>query len=212
MDRKKIDSFWHKRSKIKHPRISTHFKSDDCHLFDLKLINKYIKPSVTILDLACGPCYYANRLISKVKHIKAVDKFANFFSYCKKNPNLTTVQSDILSYNDKKQYDLVLLLGIMHFFDEKERELVYRKCQNFLKQKGVLIIRHQCGVSDDIVIDQYSEEIKDHYRAKYLYLNKEIKMLEKYYRVELVDIFPKRLNRWSNSHYYAFVCRAKKSV
>lgn len=207
MNKDKVNKFWQKRTKVNHPRISTHFQNDDTHLFDLKIIEKYITPQSKILDLACGPCYYSNLLIDKVKYIKAVDKFRDFFKFCKKTPKLETVEMDLVNFEDNQKYDLILLIGIMHFINEEERKIIYKKAFQYLKNNGVVYIRHQCGINNDIDIDKYSKKIGDNYTALYLELNKETNMLKKIFKkVKVVDIFPKRLNPWPDTHYYAFIC------
>lgn len=208
MDKNKVNKFWQKRTKVNDPRISTHFQNDDTHLFDLKVIKKYIKPQSKILDLACGPCFYSNLLVDKVKYIKAVDKFGEFFKFCKKTPKIETVEMDLVNFEDSQKYDVVLLIGIMHFLDENDREIVYKKAFKYLKDNGTVYIRHQCGIDKDIDIDKYSEKIDDNYVAKYLKLKKEINMLKNIFnKIEVIDIFPKRLNPWPNTHYYAFICQ-----
>lgn len=210
MDKNKVYKFWEKRTTVNHPRISTHFQNDDTHLFDLKIIEEYLKPESQILDLACGPCFYSNMIVDKVKYIKAVDKFGKFFKFCKKTPKLETVEMDLVNFEDKHKYNLVLLIGIMHFLNEKEREIVYKKAFKYLKKDGVVYIRHQCGVNEDVDIDKYSKKIGDNYVAKYLKINKEINMLKRIFKkVKVIDIFPQRLNPWPDTHYYAFVCKKK---
>ena len=147
-------------------------------------------------------------LIDKVKYIKAVDKFGDFFQFCKKTPKLKTVEMDLVNFEDSQKYDMVLLIGIMHFINEDERKIIYRKAFKYLKNNGIVYIRHQCGVSKDVDIDKYSEKIGDNYVAKYLELNKETSMLQKIFKkVKVVDIFPERLNPWPDTHYYAFICQ-----
>lgn len=208
MNRKKIDSFWKNRTKIKDPRVATHFKHDNTHVYDLRLIKKFIKPDTQVLDLACGTCYISNQFIDQVKYIKAVDKFPEFLKHCKKTPKLETVACDILNFEDTKKYDLILLIGIMLFFDDKDSTIIYKKCDRLLNKDGVLFIRHQCGVKEDVIVDKYSTTVRNNYYARYKHLDKELNMLKKIFReVKVIDILPKRLNPWDDTHHYAFICR-----
>jgi 2-polyprenyl-3-methyl-5-hydroxy-6-metoxy-1,4-benzoquinol methylase len=113
LSRSQIDQFWRKRAIIKDPRVSTHFKQDDAHLFDLKLIKQFCKPQSELLDVACGTCYLSNALINDVAYIKGTDKFAEFLQYCHTSEKLEVEQADILSYQDEKKYDIILMFGIM---------------------------------------------------------------------------------------------------
>lgn len=208
MDRKKIDRFWQERTKIKDPRIATHFKHDDTYVYDLRLIKKLIKHGAEVLDLACGTCYISNQLVDKVKYIKAVDKFPEFLKHCKKTPRLETVACDILTFTDSKKYDLILLIGIMLFFDDQDSATIYKKCHKLLKKNGAMLVRHQCGVKQDIVVNKYSPTVGGHYYARYKHLDKEVQMLKKIFKkVSVVDILPKRLNPWPDTHHYAFICK-----
>lgn len=209
INKAKVDQFWSRRAKnISDERIATHFKRDDSHIFDLRLVEKYITTKSAVLDLACGTCYIANRLVDKVKFIKAVDKFGEFLKFAKKVDKLVTVEADIAEFKDSQKYDVILLFGIMVFFDEKATVAIYKKCRNLLAKNGTLIVKHQCGVGQDVVINHYSPQIGDHYHAVYKHLDYDISLLSRYFKVEIVDIYPPRLNPWQNTHFYAFVCKA----
>lgn len=195
---------------MKDARVSTHFRDDDMHVFDLRLINKYISPKTRLLDLGAGTCHHANRLAGKVAYIKATDKFGEFLKFCKVGPDFEVQESDVLSYRDKQKYDVILLLGVMNYFDDSEALRIYRSCRKMLAPRGVLIVKHQAGVDEDVVVDKYSEKIGDNYHALYRHKEKDIKLMEKYFRVQVVDIYPKRLNPWPNTHFYGFVCKQKK--
>ncbi len=209
IDRKKIDAFWKKRTKVTNVRVSTHFRIDDMHEFDLKLIEKYITKKTRLLDLGAGTCYHANRLIGKVAYIKATDKFGEFLHHCKVGDNFETQTADALTYDDHKKYDVILLLGVMNYFSDKEASQIYKNCHSMLAEGGTLIIKHQSGVKEDIVVDKYSEVIGDSYHALYRQKEKDVKLMEKYFQVETIDIYPKRLNPWPNTHFYAYVCKNK---
>jgi SAM-dependent methyltransferase len=209
VNRKKIDSFWKKRTKIKDARIATHFKYDDTHNYDLKLIDKYITPKSKVLDLGCGPCYITNKLIGKARYIKGVDKFGEFLKHCKTGPNFKIEQSDLLKYKDKNKYDLILLIGVMFCFGDKESEKIYKNCFNLLTKSGTMIIRQQYGVKKDVIIDKYSQQIGDNYYTYYRFLQKELKILKSFFKVKVIDVLPKRLNPWSNTHHYALICKKR---
>lgn len=210
MDRKKIDSFWKKRALVKHRRISTHFREDDSHVFDLQLIEQYINPSTHLLDLGCGTCYITNQLADKVSFIKGVDKFKEFLSACETSEHFKTEQVDVLHYRDNKQYDVILLFGVMVYFDENESRKIYANCKAMLKKGGTLIVKHQTGNTEDIVIDAFSKQIGDHYYAVYKHIDKDVTLLKEFFDVNVIDIYPPKLNPWPNTHFYAFVCSHKQ--
>ena len=207
MDRVKVDRFWKSRTKVSNSRKATHFKDDDTHIFDIELIMKYILPESEILDLACGTGCHTNILASSVKSIKAVDKFDTFLDAVIKVPNITTECCDVLSYEDKNLYDTILVLGLMNYFSDSEALKIYEKCHGLLKTGGTLIVKHACGVKNDVLVDKYSKELKENYYALYRHLKKEQQLLSQFFSIETIDIYPKRLNPWENTHFYAFICR-----
>lgn len=208
LSRRAIDNFWGKRAKIKDPRIATHFKADDTHVYDLKLIHQYCHPQSKVLDVACGTCYLANELVNDVAYIKGTDKFGEFLRYCHVSDKLVVEQADILTYQDDKKYDLILMFGIVMYFSDEDTEKIYQKYRALLKPGGLLIVKHQCGIMEDVIIDKYSEAIGDHYQAVYKSVSKDENLLKKYFpSVQVIDIYPARLNPWPNTHFYAFICQ-----
>jgi trans-aconitate methyltransferase len=206
MNREKIDRFWASRTKVEDPRKATHFKDDDMHIFDLELIQRYAGPESEVLDLACGTGCHTNLLAPQVKSIKAVDKFGKFLESVADNTNVTTEQCDVLHYEDEKRYDLILVLGLMNYFSDSEAFKIYGMCKKLLKPEGTLIVKHACGVEDDVLVDTYSEQLKENYYALYRHVKKEQNLLSEHFQIETVDIYPERLNPWRNTHFYAFVC------
>lgn len=209
IDKKKIDSFWKGRTKIKDPRIATHFKHDDTHIYDLKLIDKYINPSSKVLDLGCGPCFITNQIAKKVSYIKGVDKFGSFLKYCRTGKNFDAQEYDLVDFTDTRKYDLITLIGVMFCFGDREAKKIYKNCSDLLNDKGVLIIRQQYGIREDVIIDKFSQQIGENFYTYYRQLNKELKILEKWFDVTVIDILPKRLNPWPNTHHYALICKKK---
>lgn len=208
INKSKVDNFWKRRTEIKDPLVSIHFKIDNTHTFDEKLVNEYVKKNYSVLDLACGTCFLANRLTSKVKFIKAVDKYGKFLKYCNRSENLITVEKDIINFKDKIKYNVILLFGIMNYFDDIDAVKIYENCKKMLKKNGVLIVKHQCGINEDVVVDNYSKIIDDNYHAVYRELKNDKRLLHLFFKkIKIIDIYPKKLNPWKNTHFYAFVCQ-----
>lgn len=97
----------------------------------------------------------------------------------------------------------------MNFFDNAEAELVYLKCRKLINPYGILIIKHQMGKHDDVIVDGYSNELGRHYYSNYRSLQTEISMLQAagFHVVETVDVYPDSLNRWQNTHFYGLICQ-----
>jgi hypothetical protein len=112
-----------------------------------------------------------------------------------------------MAFNSTDVFDLVTIFGTMHYFSEREAVEIYTKYYPYLKEKGKLIVKNQFGVSEDVIVEGYSEEQKANYFACYRHIKKEQKILETigYKNVEVHDIYPPECNRWDNTHFYAIV-------
>jgi hypothetical protein len=112
-----------------------------------------------------------------------------------------------VSFEPHKQYDIITMFGILHYFNEEEAKHIYSKYINFLDDNGHLIVKQQFGVTEDVTVSGYSEELKENYYSQYRHIEKEKTGLEKigYKNVEVFDIYPTECNRWDNTHYYAIV-------
>jgi 16S rRNA G527 N7-methylase RsmG len=142
-----------------------------------------------------------------VDHITVVEPFSGFTKYIVKSENVEIFNQTIHEFEPRKQYDLITIFAVMHYFNEDESTAIYKKYYPFLKEKGKLIIKNQFGVNEDVIVDGYSEEQKKEYFAHYRYIHKEVKILENigYKHIEVVDIYPPECNRWDNTHFYAIV-------
>lgn len=202
-----IDQFWKSRTEINDCLVATHFKIDDTHDIDFEFVSRLIEPQHSVLDLGAGTCILSSRLAPHVHKVIAVDKFNKFLEAAPKTPNLTRVESDVFHFKSDTPFDLVLLFGVTNYFDTEETLLIYQRCAGLLKSHGKLILKHQCGVRDDVFIDRFSEQIGGRYISFYKHLEKEIKQLESLFkRVEVIDIYPPENNPWPDTHFYAFIC------
>jgi hypothetical protein len=211
MDEKKefVKKFWQKRGReITHPRVATHFRIDDAIDYDFNLVKRFCNGNTKILDLGDGKCVLSSRLAPYVKEIVAVDFVGNFLKKGKLLPNIKTVASDIRTFESKEKYEIILLFGVLnYFFNNKELLSLYKRYKKMLAGNGVCIIKHQVGIKGTVIVDGYSEDVKGHYLAVYRQIEKEISLLKLVFNVvDVIDIYPPRLNRWANTHFYAFIC------
>jgi len=212
MDKKKelVKKFWQKRGReITDPRIATHFRIDDAIDYDFNLVQRFCSRNTKILDLGAGTCALSSRLAPYVKKIVAVDFVGNFLKKKDLPSNIKTVNTDIKTYKSKEQYDIILLFGVLnYFFNSKELLSLYKKCKRMLTKNGVCIIKHQVGIKETVIVDGYSEDIKGHYLAIYRHIEKELSLLKFVFNtVDVIDVYPSHLNRWDNTHFYAFICK-----
>ncbi|WP_426333561.1 class I SAM-dependent methyltransferase [Paenibacillus silvae] len=208
LDKNKVDSFFKRRAKITDPELATHYKKDDTIYFDLNLIEEYIADDSVVLDLGCGPGRMTNKLEQKVSYIKAVDNQAEFLSHCINSSKVEKVVSNIVDFQDSNKYDVILLFGVLNYFNDDEVEVIYANCKKMLKEDGVLIVKHACGEVENVIIDKFSEQINDWYHVLYRHIDQDRLLLSQAgFSFSMVDVYPPRLNPWSNTHYYAFIAK-----
>ncbi len=206
LNKEKIDKFWRNRSEIKDPRLATHFKHDECLNYDINFILKYVSSYSHILDLGCGTGAIVNRLEPYVTHITAIDKNSAFLTFCIDSPKIVKKTVDIANYDDTKQYDLIIIFGVLNYLNDDEVTQLYKRCHRFLKKNGKLLIKHACGIHEDVIIDNYSEALGQCYHALYRSLIKDQQLIaDSFSHYSVVDIYPSYLNPWENTHFYAFV-------
>ncbi|MCM3128277.1 class I SAM-dependent methyltransferase [Paenibacillus provencensis] len=211
LDKDKVNSFWNRRAEVNDPVVATHLKHDDAVEYDENLVRKYIKSNnVKVLDLGCGTGRTTNRIEKYVGSIRAVDKQQKFLDHCIKSKKVELVCADVETYLDETKYDIILLFGVMNYLSLEEANNVYKNCKKMLGDGGVLLVKHACGVKENVYVDHYSEAIADNYCAEYRYVELEKNLLENEgFNVEILDIYPDHLNPWSNTHFYAFICTSK---
>ena len=182
-------------------------KNSDFTDMDTAFIRKYTDNNSTILDLGSGTGLIVNKLYPYVKNIVAVEPFSQFTQYIVENEKIQIVNCDTASFASDKKFDAILLFGVMNYMNEEEAASIYAKYINYLSENGKMIIKNQFGVSEDVTVAGFSEELQDNYYSQYRHIDKEIKLLHQagFKNVEVTDIYPKECNRWDNTHFYALV-------
>lgn len=182
-------------------------KNSDFSHYDADFIMKYADKNSLILDLGSGTGLIINKIFNKVKHITAIEPFENFTKFIVKSDNVEILNKNFFEYESDSKYDLITLFGVMNYLNEKEAIKVYEKYFPYLKKNGKIIIKNQFGVSEDVLVSGYSEELNKSYYAQYRHIKKEAEILENigYKNVKTVDIYPSECNRWNNTHFWAVI-------
>jgi cyclopropane fatty-acyl-phospholipid synthase-like methyltransferase len=212
IDRDQIDAYWRARTAIADPVVASRHRDNDAPKHDLAFISRFVTPGCTVLDLGAGSCVLADRLaaLAEVAHVCAVEKFGAFFEKRPAHPKVETHASDVRDFGDPRTFDLVMLFGVLNYFEAPETRAIYERSASMLKPTGRLLVKHQCGVSEDVTVDGYSEELGHSYQAIYRSRAHELALLGEHFVVdEVLDVYPPELNRHANTHFYGFVCRAR---
>ena len=204
LHKEKIDSFWKRRTEIKDVKIAANYRDDGRLAYDSQWVRQLIKPGSRILDLGAGTCQLSLQLLDLASEILAVEKHAGFFDLVPDYTNLIKHQADILEFSSAEQFEAILIFGVINFISEAEEMALYKKCHTLLKPGGFLLVKNQCSIHKELIIDSYSEALADHYHARYPQVDHQQKLLTQYFNVKRFDIYPSHLNLWENTHFYAF--------
>ncbi|MBO5441080.1 MAG: class I SAM-dependent methyltransferase [Alphaproteobacteria bacterium] len=183
-------------------------KNTDYTKIDADFILKYADLNSLVLDLGSGTGLIVNKMYDKIGRVVCVENFKQFSKFIVQAPNVEIINCNISDYEPTEKFDVITMFGFMHYFNEMEATEIYQKIYNqCLKDKGVIIVKNQFGLKEDVTVSGYSEEQKTNYYSQYRYIHKEVGILKKigFHDVEIFDIYPPNANRWSNTHFYAIV-------
>ena len=183
-------------------------KINDFSQMDADFICQFAGPETDLLDLATGTGITLNKYSDRVRSVTAVEKYAEFAKFIEPRPNVQIVTSDITEFETEEKFDIINFFGIIPYFNREEIVPVYEKYRKYLKPHGKFLIKNQFGVSEDVLIEGFSQELQCNYYSEYRQLETEIEILKEkigFRSFRIVDIYPPECNRWTNTHFYAIV-------
>lgn len=95
------------------------------------------------LDIGAGQGRDSMFLLEAGFHVTAIDQSVTAYQQLNAlhNSNLTAINTDIYSFDIKpRQYDLVLLINVLHFMDKEKAIRVIARAKHSLKVGGIMII------------------------------------------------------------------------
>lgn len=211
LDKAKINNFWQARTQVADPRIATNYRDDGRLELDFRLVQSHATPQSRVLDLGAGSCTLSGRLEPYVASVLAVDKYAGFLKHAPRSAKFSTECADIVDFRSQSVFDLILLFGVVNFLNVEDERALYERCQAMLSSNGTFIVKNQCGVEGERIVDQHSSELDAHYHARYPAYQSQLQLLAEHFDVSAVDIYPPEINRWTDTHFYAFVCRHRST-
>jgi SAM-dependent methyltransferase len=151
------------------------------NLLELNILKKNINKLIgsRVLDLAAGNGRFSEFFISKKCEVNAVDLESGHVEYLrerfKDNEKVKVTQMDAFKYVKESQckYDIVVISGLLLFFDDRMAERLVSDAVKILNDGGVVIIRD--FFSKSLKITMESSIFKDtniHYRPVSFYKNK----------------------------------------
>jgi HAD superfamily phosphoserine phosphatase-like hydrolase len=204
-----IHKYYERLAKKIHSPTQTRNKAPDFSVFDVDFVRRFAETSKHLLDLGAGTGLLINPLVEEFGRITAVEKYPQFSRFITRAPHLELIDADLNEYETSEQFDLITVFGVMNFFSRTEALRLYGKAAKWLKSDGVLIVKHQMGVQEDVLVDGYSQELDTNYYSEYRWVRHEMQLLADagFCVKDPFDIYPPNFNRWPNTHFYALVCR-----
>lgn len=160
----------------------------------------------SILDLGCGFGELSLSLLESDDFLVAVDMESGFATGFESNLRANFVQSNITEFVPDAEFDLILLFGVVTHLDQTDEDDIYKKLSKWLHRDGIAIVKHQCGVTEEIIIDGWSSELATQYQARYPYVNSQIASLERHFDVVEVIPYPEFANKFRDTKNFMFVC------
>lgn len=180
---------------------------NDFTSYDAEFILGFVSADSQLLDMGAGTGLIVNKLYDKVRYIEAVEPFDAYSRFIVRADNVHIVNATHETYTIRKQFDFLLCFGFCQYLNAREAGDFYKKFYHALKDGGKILVKNQFGVSEDVTVDSFSEEIKTVYFSEYRTLEHEQKLLSEagFKHFEVIDIYPSECSRWDNTHYYAVV-------
>ncbi|MEM9583829.1 MAG: class I SAM-dependent methyltransferase [Pseudomonadota bacterium] len=207
MSNDKIHSYYTKLAeKITAPQ-DTRNKAPDFSEYDIAFMQQFAGAEMSLLDLGAGSGLLLNAIAQQFGDIVAVELYEEFSKFIAPRPNLHVINSDIRSFDTVQSFDVVIAFGVLNFFSVEEASAIYAKCFRFANPGGTLVIKHQMGREEDVVVDGFSEELQQHYFSNYRHTDHECRLIEAagFTVVAVHDIYPDAFNRWENTRFNAIV-------
>lgn len=181
---------------------------NDSTNYDANFILENKQNSKSLLDIGSGTGLILNKIYKHFDIIHAVEPYSELSNHIEQSNKIKIFNKNIFEFIPEFKYDMITIFGVMHYFNDHETQIVYTKCLDMLNKNGVLIIKNQFGLESDVIINGFSTELNTDYYANYRFINNEKKVLSEigYLNVNHFDIYPKELNRWENTHFFAIIC------
>jgi len=199
MDKEYIKQFWENRSKL-----SNMMWNNSIFPYNIKIINGYTNYKSKVLDLGAGDGRISKTIAPTVTHVTAVDYTKRINEI--KSKNITTIVDNILNVKLKEgSFDIIILFGVTNYLNDEDVDILYKNCRKWLCEDGILLIKHQCGIENDVLIDKYSPKFEARYVAVYRGESHDKNMLEQAgFTIKVLDPYPKEFNTWGNTIFRLF--------
>ena len=143
---------------------------------DVKEIISYLNKDARILDVGCGDGRHSLYLANLGFKVDAFDISTNAIKkidYLKKQNNLdiNTYVCDVLSFDFKYKYDLIIVHGVLQFIEKEKQPIIIELLKKWTNKNGyhiVAVFTDEEPIPEDlkgIMVGVFkNEEIKNYYK------------------------------------------------
>lgn len=141
-----------------------------------------------VLDVACGIGRWADAITENINEYCGIDfskeliqiankrnSRKNYFFY----EGIATEFTSVLNLHKKEKYNIILLIGILMYINDKDMNLFFEQLESFCEEQTKICIREPIGLQNRLTLKEfYSDELKDEYSAIYRTRDELIKFLD----------------------------------
>jgi SAM-dependent methyltransferase len=178
-----ISSLW-ASSPISKLNASSYYDNGILDDFDnrleLSVLHKHLRKynhKITCLDLAAGTGRFADAILPYASKLDLVDLDPNHIAKMKSrfsSPNVNFYEQDAVDfiYNSAGSYDLIVISGLLLFFEDELAAKVIEQARNLLNPKGIVLVRDFISKNQSLTTDfVLSPGTKLYYRPIDFYKN-----------------------------------------
>lgn len=182
--------------------------NNDFSRIDASFVGKYSNSGAILCDLGSGTGSLVNKIYDKFSKVICVEPFTQFSKFIENNEKLEIVNSTFENFVPTEKFDIITAFGFLQYFNLDEAQIIYDKIAMIIKDKGILLVKNQFGVNENVEVNSWSEALNRYYFSQYRTLDQEKMILRKagFQFVTVHDIYPAECSHWDNTHYYCLVC------
>jgi len=203
MDKLTIAEFWKTRAAYG----TTRWTGSELLDFDTALAGSFVRPAARILDLGSGFGELSRAICPPDGSVLAVDSEPAMAAGFQGDPRFEFVAADVLSFRPPHRFDLVLLFGVMNYFEAAEMMDLVEILESAVDPRGVVLVKNQCSDDVGFAVDVDFQGTGQRYIARYPGVAEEVETLKKRFpHVEVVP-YPPQFKQHATSTHVAFICR-----
>lgn len=198
-----INEFWHRTSLKDSNRWTSSKILDFEYTYLAEIIGNF--KSMDILDLGCGSGDLSRRIMKKEDTLVAVDYISNYARFYNEEDNQYFKTQNLLEFSTKKQFDLILLFGVVTHLELTEETEMYKKIKLWLRKGGLAVIKNQVSLTQELVVNEYSTNLEFDYSARYPSLESQTKIINQIFGNCRVLTYPEQFNTFKNTIHVSYV-------